>query len=298
MTRVLLTGGTGFIGTPTARALVDAGHDVHVAALGEVKERVEGVTYHDVDLLDPASLSAVVSETRPTHLLHLAWYVAHGAYWTSPENLRWLQAGIDLIRAFAEAGGTRAVLVGTCAEYEPTAEKLVEGVTPLRPTTLYAAAKAGLHLSAKQYFELNDVSFSWAHLFYLYGPRENASRLVPAAIDALAEGRVFECARPHDVRDFLHVDDVASGLAGLLGSNVEGDVNVCSGEALTVGELVSVIADVLGHPELVSCREPDSPASVTVGDSTRLRQEVGWTPRWTLSDGIAAVAQERGRGAG
>jgi len=171
-------------------------------------------------------------------------------------------------------------------------------VTPLRPTTLYAAAKAGLHLSAKEYFALKNVSFSWAHLFYLYGPHENASRLVPAAIDALAEGRVFECARPHDVRDFLHVDDVASGLAGLLGSDVEGDVNVCSGDAITVGDLVSTIADVLGHPELVTCREPEGPASVTVGDSTRLRQEVGWTPEWTLREGIAAVAQERGSGMG
>ena len=78
----------------------------------------------------------------PTHLLHLAWYAEHGPFWTSTENLRWAAATIALVQAFAERGGRRAVLAGTCAEYrwgEPG--PCVEGVTPLEPATLYGTAK-------------------------------------------------------------------------------------------------------------------------------------------------------------
>ena len=53
----------------------------------------------------------------PTHLLHLAWYAEPGLFWRSPENLRWVEASLRLLRAFAEHGGQRAVMAGSCAEY-------------------------------------------------------------------------------------------------------------------------------------------------------------------------------------
>lgn len=289
MNRILVTGATGFIGSPCVQQLAAAGFEVHAAALG-VDPRTDGaVTYHDVDLLDSGRIHDLIALVRPTHLLHLAWYVAPGAYWTSLENIRWITAGLDLAREFADGGGKRAVFVGTCAEYEPSTEPLVEGVTPLRPSTLYGASKTALHVAAMAYLAQRGISCAWAHLFYLFGPAEYPSRLVPSVITALLDGETFECGRPDDVLDFLHVDDVAGGLAALVASSVTGDVNVASGRPVSVRDLCGSIAARIGRPELVTYREGSDDRSVVTADASRLSGEVGWSSTVSLDEGLEAT---------
>lgn len=289
MNRILVTGATGFIGSPCVQQLAAAGFEIHAVALG-TDARTEGaVTYHDVDLLDPDRIHELIALVRPTHLLHLAWYVAPGAYWTSLENVRWVSAGLDLAREFADAGGQRAVFVGTCAEYEPSAEPMVEGVTPLRPSTLYGASKTALHVAAMAYLTQRGISCAWAHLFYLFGPAEHPSRLVPSVINALLDGEPFECGRPDDVLDFLHVDDVAGALAALIASPVTGDVNIASGQPVSVGELCGRIAAKIGRPELITYREGNEDRSVVTATTSRLFDEVGWRPTFPLDTGIDAT---------
>jgi len=114
--RVLVTGATGFIGAAAARALLALGAEVHgTSAAGRAGPA--DVVMHRCDLLDDAATAALLGRLRPTHLLHAAWDVTHGAYWTSPANLDWLAATARLLRGFAAGGGRRAVGVGSCAEY-------------------------------------------------------------------------------------------------------------------------------------------------------------------------------------
>jgi nucleoside-diphosphate-sugar epimerase len=280
MNRVLLTGASGFIGSHCLPRLLDAGYEVHAVAPAGVEPGDPRATWHVADLLDADQMHALLARARPTHLLHLAWFVAPGEYWRSAENVRWVQAGLDLAREFADAGGRRSVMAGTGAEYAASAELVVEGVTPLRPTTLYGACKAALHLASSAYLSERGVSNAWGHIFYLYGPGENPARLVPSVIRALRAGERFECLHPNDVRDFLRVEDVASAFVALLDSDVEGDVNIASGEPTTVGDLVTAVAEALGRPDLADCRSAEPEASRQVGDNTRLRREVGWARRW------------------
>lgn len=289
MKRVLLTGATGFIGASCVPLLLDAGYEVHAVTPDVVEAFDERVHWHRADLLDAAATGALLEDVRPSHLLHLAWFVAPGEYWRSTENLRWLQAGLDLARGFAEVGGKRSVMAGTCAEYETSSMPLVEGVTPLRPTTLYGACKTALHLASASYFAEQSVSSAWAHIFYLYGPREYPNRLVPAVMRALIAGDIFECIHPDDVRDFLYVEDVAAAFVAVLDSEVEGDVNIASGEPLSVGALVVEVANEVGRPELISCAVGSGPSGIIVGDSARLSNEVGFCPRRTRREGVAAT---------
>ena len=85
MKRVIVTGASGFIGRHTLPHLAEAGFEVHP------------ISSRDADLLDERSRRDLFARFRPTHLLHLAWYVPPGKYWTSLENIRWLQASLDLI---------------------------------------------------------------------------------------------------------------------------------------------------------------------------------------------------------
>jgi nucleoside-diphosphate-sugar epimerase len=290
VSRVLLTGATGFIGSNCLPLLLEAGCEVHAvvpegAEYGDARAR-----WHTADLLDAGQVHSLLAHVRPSHLLHLAWFVAPGEYWRSTENMRWLQSGLDLAREFADAGGERSVMAGTCAEYATSNEPLVEGVTPLRPTTLYGACKTALHVSSAAYFSERGVSSSWGHIFYLYGPHEHPRRLVPSVIRALTAGETFVCQHPNDVRDFLHVEDVASAFVALLGSEVQGDVNIASGEPISVGDLVAAVAQAVDRPDLVDYRPTVPEASRIVGDNSRLRREVGWAPRLSRGEGIERTA--------
>jgi nucleoside-diphosphate-sugar epimerase len=293
MSRVLVTGASGFIGRRTLAPLVAAGHDVHAVARAAGPAQ-PGVTWHEADLLASPD---VVAAARPEVLLHLAWYAEHGAFWTSSENLRWVEASLRLLRAFAEGGGRRAVVAGSCAEYDWTtgAEVLCERDAPLRPATLYGAAKHGLHLIAEAYAAQAGVELAWGRVFLLYGPDEAEARLFASVARALLGGRVASTSPGEQRRDVLHADDVGAAFAALVGSAVTGPVNIASGEAVTIRALVEEIARAAGRPELLEVGALEQRAGEPewiVADVARLRDEVGFSPRWSLREGIASAVGE------
>src|SRR5437899_48727 len=110
MDKVLITGATGFLGRHCLAPLLACADAVHAAARSVAMLTEAGVRGHALDVLDAAQVSAFLAEVRPTHLLHLAWVTTPGAYWTSLENMRWVDASEHLVRAFAAHGGRRAVV--------------------------------------------------------------------------------------------------------------------------------------------------------------------------------------------
>src|SRR5262245_28337598 len=118
MKRVLLTGATGFIGRHCLPALLAGGYEVHTVSSRAAVGHPQGVYAHQADLLDSVQVAALFSSIRPSHLLHFAWYAQPGAYWTSLENVRWVQSSLDLLWSFVAYGGQRVVMAGSCAEYD------------------------------------------------------------------------------------------------------------------------------------------------------------------------------------
>jgi nucleoside-diphosphate-sugar epimerase len=296
MKRVLLTGSTGFIGRQAILPLRTRGYEIHAVSsrpVGVDDRPEDGVVRHAVDLLDPARTVDLIRAVEPTHLLHLAWYAEPGKFWTAPENDRWHSASLVLLRAFADAGGRRAVVAGTSAEYDWSVGGVcIESETPIAPATRYGRAKAALHAEAARLFaDPAGPTLAWGRIFLLYGPGEHPARLVSSVTTALLDGRPAACTHGRQVRDFLHVADVAAGFAALLDAGrVTGPVNVASGRPVTIAQLVGLIADACGRPELVElgalpARE-DEPA-VLVADVRRLRENVGFTASRTLAAGIA-----------
>lgn len=276
MSRVLVTGATGFIGTHARPALERAGHDV--------------VTMR-VDLLHPKAADALVHAARATHLLHLAWYAVPGKFWSAPENVEWVEATVRLLRAFYDAGGQRAVAAGTCAEYDWQGDGLLsERTTPIRPATPYGRAKAEAFERAS---ELGG-ELAWGRVFFLYGPGEHPDRLVSSVARRLLAGEEAPTTEGTQVRDFMHVADVAGAFAALLDSGATGAVNIGSGEPVTVREVVDEVARAAGRPELLRAgalpqREGEPPQ--LLADVARLRDEVGFRPRYDLRSGIADAVE-------
>jgi nucleoside-diphosphate-sugar epimerase len=294
--RVLLTGGSGFIGSRAIAPLLAAGYDVH--ALGRRRGDVPDVSWHQVDLLDDRATARAVAEVAAERLLHLAWYTEHGRFWTAGENLDWVAASVRLLRSFAEAGGRRAVIAGTCAEYDwagpvercSELERDRRAATPLRPATLYGTSKHATRLVAEAYAREAGLSLAWGRVFLLYGAGEDERRLVAHVARALLAGEQAQTSDGAQIRDFMHVDDVAAGFVALLSSAVEGPVNIASGEGVAIADVLALIAREAGRPELLRLgalpRRHGEPERL-VADATRLRDEVGFRPSVTLEQGIA-----------
>jgi nucleoside-diphosphate-sugar epimerase len=163
-------------------------------------------------------------------------------------------------------------------------------MTPLAPTTVYGASKAALSLMAPAFAAQYGVeSTAWARLFYLYGPREQPTRLVPSAIRALGVGDELRSSHGQQVRDVLYVQDAADALSALLDADAIGAVNIGSGRGVTLQKILSEIGGQLGGEELIRFgarpADPDDPPFL-VADTTRLTCEVGWAPATSLEEGI------------
>jgi nucleoside-diphosphate-sugar epimerase len=297
---VLVTGGSGFIGLPAVKALVERDFEVHGVARHRPDEPA-GVTWHVADLLAGDAADEIVRRLRPTHILHLGWNAVPGEFWSTLENVSWLSASATLLRAFAEQGGERAVLAGTCAEYDWHHDKLGEYRTPLRPTTLYGACKRSLGQVSEALGETLQLSVAWGRIFFLYGPREHPKRLIPSAIRSAMTGQALEMTDGRQVRDFLHVDDVARAFVELLDSAVTGDVNIASGQGVQLRDVIEKIERILGVRGIVRLGGRSAPVwepDVLVADVERLRAEVGFTPAYDLESGLAdTIAWWRGRAA-
>ena len=289
MKRLLVTGASGFIGRHALITLREYDFEVHATSLHQQPEHTNRIRWHHVDLLDSGAIEKLVSAVRPTHLLHLAWYAAPHDYSESAQNLGWCEASIHLLGQFAKHAGERAVFAGSCFEYDLRYGFCSEDTTPCTPATLYGTCKNALQQVVSSFSARAGLSTAWGRLFYLYGPYENPQRLVPSVVRSLLRGQCARCTHGRQVRDFLHVEDAASAFVSLLCSDVNGIINIGSGQPVTVKRLIELAADLLGRRGLLRLGTrpmgPDEPY-VVVADNRRMRSATGWNPRFSLEEGL------------
>jgi len=273
MKKVLLTGASGFIGRHTIQPLLDRCFEVHAIS----RRAVPGVYHHPLDLFDVQRTSQLMAELRPSHLLHFAWYAVPGKYWTAPENLDWVKISLHLMQQFAQAGGRRMVVAGSCAEYDWTGYK----------ETVYGTCKAALQQIFQSYTHQIGLSSAWGRIFYLFGPHEYPDRLAPNIILSMLKGQVARCSHGNQIRDFMYVQDVADAFAALLDSDVQGAVDIASGQPLTLKEFIGHIATTLnGQAQYGAIASKASEPARIVGDASRLCNEVKWQPKCTWDLGL------------
>ena len=290
MKRVMITGGRGFVGRHCVPQLLERGYEVHV-----ISSRQQAGTYvnwHTVDLMDQQSVGLLMKSVQPTHLLHLAWITEPRRYSTAPENVDWLTSSLQLLRTFHQNGGQRVVMTGSCAEYDWNYGWCREDITPLKPATLYGQCKAALLATLEGYGRQVGLSWAWGRLFFMYGPHAHPSRIPGVVIESLSRNEPARCSHGNQIRDFLHVADVAAALAALTDSDVQGPVNIASGEPVTIREIVLQIADHFGRRDLVEFGAVPTAATeppLLVADVRRLKLELGWKPVHSLASGLDAT---------
>jgi nucleoside-diphosphate-sugar epimerase len=307
--RVLVTGAGGFIGRWSVPALLGLGYEVHAVLSGrtgrDTPEQLRGARIHVGDLLEESCIEELMRAVRPTHLLHFAWIATPGLYWNSPDNFRWMSASVQLLRAFHSHGGERVMMAGSCAEYDWSRVEICEELSsPLAdgsavPPSPYAQCKIALQTALADFGRQEHLSTAWGRIFFQFGPHEHPDRLVPSVICHLLLNQEAPCSHGRQIRSFLHVADVGAAFAAALDSELQGAVNIGSGERITLADLVHRIGRQIGRPELLRLgarpAAPNEP-SLLVPETHRLRDEVRWRPRFTLDEGLSdTIGWWRGR---
>ena len=272
--RIFVTGSSGFIGSEVCRQAEAAGHNTL---------RLE--SHHRLDALPFESLASF----KPEVAVHCAWITKPGVYTESPENAVLRRQSLELFRALSLHGLRHFVGCGSCAEYAPSPFALEEDSSVTAPSSPYARAKHALHSDLRKATFESSVTLSWARIFFPYGPGEHPDRLVSALFRAFQAGRREHLRCPSAVRDYVHVQDVASGLLACALSHADGCYNIGTGQGVSLGQLEAEVARVCGRSDLVAGTACDSPGRTEdcFVASTGKLLGLGWMPRIRLSDGLA-----------
>lgn len=286
--KVLITGATGLIGKQLYAPLAQAGFDSYALTIDEENPAVPHVTWLKANVFDEPKLAAVFEQLKPDYLLNMAW-CASGDYQTSDLNFDFVRAGLTLLKHFQKNGGKRAVFTGTCLEYAPQNTPIAE-TDPLSPTTPYAHCKNALHVLAEQFCQKHDISFAYGRIFYVYGQNEHPARLTASIINHLRQGQPVTIKHAQLQKDYLYTKDIAAAFVRLLAGSVNGAVNICSGKAISLTEFATQIAQKLHREDLLDLQTlPTTQPLCIVGNNKRLREEVGFTPSYTLSQALDEI---------
>lgn len=235
--RIAVTGATGFVGRHVLAELARRDVEVVASARTVPSSAAANVRWVPLDLAAPPQ-DCFAALQRPDVLLHLAW----GGL-PNYRASRHIDTELPLQYAFLENairnGLPALVCAGTCLEYGLQSGPLA-ATGPTRPTTPYGIAKDHLREKLEQLRTAYLCRLTWARLFYMYGDDQPASSLYPSLKAAAAAGqRDFPMSGGEQLRDYLPVEAVARALADLAAHPAErGAVNVCSGEPVSVRQLV------------------------------------------------------------
>jgi nucleoside-diphosphate-sugar epimerase len=305
MTSALVTGASGFIGSALARYLAEKG--VRVYALvrpGSRLDRLDAspVTVVTADTAREDGLRQALAGIRADYVFHLASYGVSQAE-RDPQLLCDGNAGLTcrLLEAVAGWKVRKFIQAGSCSEYAPAAEGTLIGEEhPIRPLSLYGAAKAAAVGSGRALAAQMRLPYLALRPFLVFGPGEAAERLVPYLIARLSRDEAVDLTAGEQQRDLIYVEDVAEAFHRAAQSEAnEGVFNVCFGRAVRVRAIAEGVADAMGKPRslLRFGARPyrDDESMWLVGDNRKLQAATGWRPRTGLAEGIErTVARARG----
>lgn len=248
--KILVTGGSGFIGRQVTNELRQMGHTPFVVARNpnSLDSGVEVRHTEDLFSADKEELTRLLDGMDS--VVHLAWHVDPFDYMHSDANWRCLIGSVNLALVSREMEIEHFTGIGTCLEYDQR-HSVCSPTTPLEPDSIYGAAKTSQLYALKGVFHGSKTALAWARPFFIYGEGENPERLVPHIRSQISQGSFPSLRSPTAIRDYLDVAEVGRRIAKIADLRLTGVHNICSGKPISVFELARGIALEMGREDLV-----------------------------------------------
>ena len=320
MTRILVTGGAGYVGAVSVAALVQAGHAVMVLddlTTGHAAAVPAGATLHRGSYTDEASVRSLLVAGRIEAILHCAARSLVGDSIRNPATYYRdnVAGGIALLEAARQTGVRRFVFSSTAAVYGTPDKTPIPEDAPLRPINPYGETKRTLETALDWYGRTYGLRSVTLRYFNVAGATDTIgedhdpeTHLIPNVLKAADGGApltVFGDDYPTPdgtcVRDYIHVSDLADAHLRALDATAPGDTrtdqalvcNLGNGDGFSVREVLDATARLSGHdvPHSIGPRREGDPP-ILVASAQRAAEVLGWRPRRPLLDEIIGSALE------
>jgi len=309
--KILVTGGSGYIGSVTLARLLQAGHRVHVfdnLERGHREALPPGIPLTVGDLRDAAAIADTMAAVRPDAVMHFAAYALVGESMRQPELyfVNNVTGGINLLEAMRAAGVKQIVFSSSCATYGEPGSADIDESTLQSPTNPYGESKLIFEKMLRWYSGIHGFRTIALRYFNACGATEtlgedhaDETHLIPLVLRvALGQsphvkifGDDYQTPDGSCIRDYVHVVDLAEAHLQALERGATGAMNLGTGRGFSVKEVVEACRRVTGHaiPAIVSPRRPGDPGRL-VARAALAGQVLGWQPRYTEIDDIVATA--------
>ena len=289
MSRVLVTGGSGFIGSHVVDKLADAGYEPRIYDLQHSPHHEPGSVDTAIgDLFDTDALRAAMEDCDA--VVHLAAYADVGIVADQPVEAEECNSrGTLAVLEAARATGTRVIYGSTIWVYGASGDGLIDEEAPLGlPDHLYTASKLAGEMYCTSYAELYDVPCTILRFGIPYGPRARPAAVIPIFVSKALKGEPLTIAGDGlQTRRFVYVEDLAEGVVASLVHGEENRVyNLAGDETVTIRELADVVSELVDDTEIVHTPGRNGDFGGAVISNERAAKELGWRASTPLSEGV------------
>ncbi|MFZ2168447.1 MAG: NAD-dependent epimerase/dehydratase family protein [Methylococcaceae bacterium] len=287
--RVLITGGSGFIGSHLCRRLCDKGCEVHATSRTEHPSGLDGTIWWQSDMSDIAAARRLLADVKPDIIFHLAGAVGAGLgiELVMPAYESLLTSTVNMLMAATEAGCHRVILTGSLTEPMPGPEPA--------PQSPYAAAKWAAAGYGRMFHSLYKTPAVILRPFMIYGPAQAANKLIPSVTLSLLKGEAPKVSSGKRRFDWLYIDDAIDGfLAAMVVPALEGaTIDLGSGNLVSIADITERLVEFVGgQTKTVFGALPDRPGENEIVANTAVAYSLlGWTATTSLDKGLRQTVE-------
>lgn len=303
MSKVLVTGADGFIGSHLTELLVREGYEVK--ALSQYNSFNNWGWLEDVDCLD--QLEVLTGDVRDPYycnyitkdvdvVFHLAALIAIPYSYVAPDSYvdTNIKGTLNICQAAKQNGVKRVIHTSTSEVYGTARYVPIDEEHPLQPQSPYSASKIGADAMAMSFYNAFDLPVTVARPFNTYGPRQSARAVIPTIIGQIASGmKEIKLGDVSPTRDFNYVEDTCAGFLDLARCDaaIGRTVNIASNYEISVSDTLNMIrelmnSDVVFLEDEQRLRPGKSEVFRLWGDNSLIRELTGFAPRHDIRSGL------------